>query len=127
MYVAEAPPKFNRWPLEAYGTITSTIGEGTFGTIHATDRDYAIKKISFDDEFPDNTILNEIIYPSSVAHPNIIKYQDVYFDDTSVQLVMPRYADDLKQLPTADRISCFKSIALQLVTAIAYLTSRNIL
>lgn len=144
MAVAEASPRFNRLPIETYGTVTVQIGQGGFGTVKATDRGYAIKTIDIEDkdedaieiedeekeeevEFPNGDMLNEIVFPASLSHPNIIKYHDVYLNSTSVQIVMDRYTGDLNTLPDFYVVTQFQSIAFQLVTAVAYLTSRNII
>src|SRR3989338_4332184 len=127
MSFVESPPRFNHRSLETYGNETSVIGKGSFGTIVATDQGYTIKTIEFADALPDIDVLNEIVYPGSISHPNIIKYHDVYLDNKSVRLVMYQYAGDLSNLPLSYAIGCFRSIAFQLVTTLAYLTSRNIL
>jgi len=126
-------------PLADYGDFVKKIGEGTFGvinqyTVSTTDKSYAVKetKTQENDGESFHSILNEIVFPMSLIHPNIIAYYDVYLSSvTEAKMVMPLAAMDLSRLIRThyfdDRPDRVRLAAAQLISAVAYLTRHNIL
>lgn len=125
----EISPTLKHRPKKFYGKRVAEIGKGVYGNIIATDKNYAVKIIKFKPNHIGPAILSEIVFPVCLHHPAIIKYHDVYID-TEIHkafLVMDRYLGDLTKLKIRGNRPVFLSIAKQLVTGLAYLTSRNVI
>jgi serine/threonine protein kinase len=125
----EPPPVFRKADQEFYGTITKNIGSGGYGEVFLTEKGFVVKKM-------ENTVhrlgpnLREIVYACSVRHPSIIRYQDVFFTKNNVYVYMAKADNDLSKVNLSrrlDGVEQFKKIALQCITTVAYLNSRNIL
>ena len=129
-------------------TLIKELGSGTFGEVWiGADSGGKRVAIKFMDanryEGYDDSVLNEISYPLSLNHPNIVKYHAILgpepietipqldISDTSVIGVTMDTADgnlhslikDNKKLLDKN----FEAIAFQLADAVAYLTSHNII
>jgi serine/threonine protein kinase len=122
----EQPPKFNNWELKDYGEKTNILGKGSYGTVYETTENYAIKEIFNEGELYSD-MLNEIVYPSGLHHEGVIKYHDIFIDENNISIVMDKADGDLSKLKGKLDRNQFKSLAFQLITTLAYLTSRNII
>lgn len=127
------------------------LGSGTFGEIWlATDPKGKYVAIKFMDAYQIEgyhyTVLNEIAYPLSLDHPNIVKYHtilgpestestgsdlDLNMDaDQIIGVTMDIANGDLRSLIFNDKSLLddnFIDVAYQLADAVAYLTSHNII
>lgn len=139
----EPAPKFNNFPISYYGSILDVIGSGSYGTIYKTSQGYALKVINHVEEAIKRDFLNEVVYSASLNHPGLIKYLAVFHstdlkvrkymkdlvepDDIYSIIVMPLYEGSLFNLNIARNLEQVKSISFQIITALAYLASRNII
>ena len=129
-------------------TLIKELGSGTFGEVWiAVDSDDSSVAIKFMDanryEGYDDSVLNEIAYPLSLNHPNIVKYHAILgpepietipqleIEATSVIGVTMDTADgNLYSLIKNNKKLLnknFEAIAFQLANAVAYITSHNII
>jgi len=124
-------------PREEYGEAVEVMGEGTFGRVERVVRDdieYVIKMIKPRDYEGDTyqNILNEVAFQLNLVHPNIASVTDVILEGTdTAHIVMPLAAMDLKKLiwhgHFKNREDRRQEAAAQLVSAVAYLATHNIL
>lgn len=118
--------------LETYGDPTyHKIGYGTYGDVYVTDKGYVVKimRLRGDIDVPE---LAGAVFPLCLNHDNIIKYYNVYIYTETINIVMKRYTGDLfhlhhKQPGVFKDMAIFKSLSTQMISAVAYLTSRGIL
>ena len=129
-------------------TLIKELGSGTFGEVWiAVDSDDSSVAIKFMNasryEGYDDSVLNEIAYPLSLNHPNIVKYHAILgpepietipqleIEATSVIGVTMDTADgNLHSLIKNNKKLLdknFEAIAFQLANAVAYITSHNII
>lgn len=126
--------------IKTYGSpVGKIIGEGTYGKVYLTDKNYAVKimaRFNRGSKLPDvnfqRTLLSGITFPVCLHHPNIIKIHNVYIGTHDITVVMPAYQGDLVHMVgrypgILRRPEIFKSLAAQMVSALAYLTSRGII
>lgn len=124
--------------------ILEKLGEGSYSVVHKVhrktdDQIYAAKKVKFNSLTPrdkQNT-LNEIRILSSITHPNIVGYKEVFIDESTstIWLIMDYAAKgDLLQIinvhqknKTFFTESQIWSILVQAVKGLKTLHSRNIL
>lgn len=120
---------------EKYGKILGSqkLGEGTYGEVVKTTKGYAVKIEKIRTRSLPLSVLKEIVFSSACSHPNIIKYHAVDCQSEKVLLYMTQYTTDFNKI-IKDKTQGpyrepgkFKFVAAQLVSAVAYLTSRNIL
>lgn len=142
---SEPIPAYNNEELSFYGRPLRLIGQGAYGLVILTDKNYVVKilkkrKYHSICEFS-NDILNEIVFSGSLNHPGLIKYLDVFLSivNTSwfsrirtdaVALPMIKYDGDLRALiDSKPNLSSqnFQSLAQQLISTVAYLSSRNMI
>jgi len=130
----EVPPSLDDKPLiKTYGSpVGKTIGTGTYGKVYVTDKNYAVKITTRKGQEILTTDLVGIVFPLSLHHPNIIKYFNVYIGSKDITLVMRVYQGDMLHMiaryPSLLRqLDIFKSFCAQMVSAVAYLTSRGII
>lgn len=138
--------RYNNLPLNAYGHILLKIGSGSYGDIYLTDSDFVLKFVRHrQGNILEKDILNEIAYTNSLDHPGIIYYEDIYttndpevaklvtkytsMTDIYTILVMSKYTGSLKNINSARtmKYETFLSLAFQIISSLAYLTSRNII
>jgi serine/threonine protein kinase len=124
--MAASSSKFNNWKIEEYGKIIDKIYNKRSISIYTTSKDYIFKVINEENKYDTSFALTEIALPTHLDHEGIIKYHDVYFKTQEVVFVMDKYDGDLKKLGFLTT-NQFKSISFQLITTLAYLTSRNII
>jgi serine/threonine protein kinase len=104
------------------------IGFGTYGKIYATRDGLAIKRMSIRQVTPISSVtLSEIVWPTNLDHPNIIKYHEIIYRGFKVYIVMDGYQTDLARLSQPLRQRHFKAIARQLINGVAYLTKHHII
>ncbi|GIX97984.1 cyclin-dependent kinase 2 [Caerostris darwini] len=115
------------------------VGEGTYGVVYkAEDKNnkklVALKKIRLKSETEGvpSTALREISLLKELEHPNIVRLQDVVYNDEKLYLVFEYLDLDLKkqldQLPNNGlSLRVAKSYLYQLLSGLAYLHSRKIL
>lgn len=131
--------------LELYGKPINEIGQGGYGTVYITDKGYAVKITKREIDYGDlddgenegvkeiiPPELNSMVYPMCLNHPSIIKYYNIYIGTDDISLVMKIYEGDIlhlqeKQSDVFVDMNTFKSLAFQMVTAVAYLTANGIL
>jgi serine/threonine protein kinase len=146
-----APPNYAK---HTDYTLIDRLGSGGFGQIwrakdNNTSTEIAIKYILANDDMDgySKTTLTEIAIPLSVNHPNIVKYttiidpfpipggselinEDFKVETEIIGVVMFKADGDMKALTRSDMPTVqkyFIGMAYQMVDAIAYLTSRNII
>lgn len=129
--ILEPIPSFIGDLLINYGNPTGIIGVGVYGKVFITDKNYVAKLSYFSEESDKHDVLNEIVYTSSISHPNIVKYYDVFFSvmkngEMYSALVMDKYykLDEIRDQLYGRRK---ENIAFQLIKTMAYLESRNII
>jgi serine/threonine protein kinase len=117
-----------------FGTADGLLGTGVAGTVFSTTKGYAVKRVPYCDEEGDlsRTAINELVFPLTCDHPNIIKVYGYRIASDRLNIYMDLYQGNIYDLMDSwGRKSCdwniFQSIASQLVSAVAYLTSRNII
>jgi len=128
--IPEQPPIIVDHPLiETYGLPAEQIGEGGYGQIYVTDKNFVIKFIrkSKKDDGIDRHDLGEIVYPLSLNHPGIVKCYNAYVSLGEVCLVLPAYEGDLLMLDINKDKAIFNSIFNQCVVSVAYINSRGII
>lgn len=136
--------RFNNLALTEYGNIIKEIASGSYGVIFSTDKNYIIK-VMINDDSPSllTDVLREVVYSKSLNHPGIIKYLDYYDSNQSAVrhymkghvaeyavysiVVMPRYTGSLLVIDAKGLIDVLQSVAFQIITSMAYLSSRNII
>jgi len=137
----ELPPQLGDESLiDTYGTpMGGAVGEGTYGKVYVTNKNFAVKimpRFNRQTKRPDinirKTDLSGLVYPVCLGHPNIIKYHNIYIGTKDITVVMDVYHGDLSHLVTRQpgifrRMEIFKSLAAQMISAVAYLTSRGII
>ncbi len=123
MSVRTFPPE----PQNFYGTRIKAIGVGVYGKIYVTEKGYIQKVVSS----KDGGMIPEVVNTLILDHPSIIKYVNVYNTPEASVLIMNWYPGDLRTLIDAGIIvgntPLFLSIAYQLINALAYLDSHNII
>jgi len=131
---------------ETYGVPIQVLGKGTYGTVIMTDKGYAVKlmkrklieeEMDYDDKTVSirelsNSEINSMVYPLALDHPGIIKYHNISIGTEDISIVMDAYENDiwsgLRQDPGMFKpIHIFRSLCTQMVSALAYLTSRDII
>lgn len=132
--IPELPPRIrNESLLETYGSpIGNIIGQGTYGKVYVTDKNFAVKITSRFESSLNKTDLAAIVYPVCLHHPNIIKYNNVYIGNKDISIVMSIYQGDVVHMAANQpgifrNMDIFKSLAAQMISAVAYLTSRGII
>lgn len=130
----DPPPRLPQGSImELYGTPTGKrIGRGSFGEIFITDKGYAVKIVQRGSQSRSakelyTTDLNGLIYPLTLKHPGIIKCYNVYIGDKDIGSVLDLYQGDIFRSKIFQDLVIFKSLCAQMVSAVAYLTSRSIL
>lgn len=117
---------------EIYGNPVKILGEGHYGTVILTDKKYAVKITDRKIDELTNVEMNSMIIPSCIDHPNIIKYHDIYIGTKNISLIMDVYDNDISSAMQQDYkmfrpVRIFKSLCSQMINAVAYLTSRDII
>jgi serine/threonine protein kinase len=113
-------------PREYYGAVVKTVGEGGFGRVIMTDRNYAIKLAYTNNGFPSETILQEIVSLLKVNSPYLIPLIDVIISDEDIGLVLPLANTTLSSVmgnPTLD----IKKLMRQLCLGIADIHNASLL
>lgn len=110
------------------------LGEGSFGTVYRLKSDlgrFAVKYIKFEEELRFGGIIREITYPGWLSHPGIISYHDVYMEHGQAVIVMELMDGDIyklcRQRRFANDIDLYLSTAVQLVNAVAFLTTHGVM
>lgn len=120
-------------PDSKYGTVGEVIGRGGFGVVFKTSKGFALKSIAKKDKSLQKDILNEIVFPMRLKHPNIIKYEEVFYSKAAslflTGIVMPLFPTDLRQFDLYQRSPTIKFpiVIFKLVSAVAYLHSYGII
>lgn len=131
--------------IERYGKPVEELRAGTLSEVFITEKNYAVKITKRQNVtvkgFDNNLIttkellpseLSSIVYPLCLNHPNIIKYFNVFVGTDDISLVMRIYEGDVVDLldipgNVFHDMRLYKSLCFQMVSAVAYLTSRGIL
>ena len=122
---------------QAFGQPAKRVGEGTFGIVHQTDKNYARK--TEDNDTPEKgiqqQILKEIVTLKQLSHPNIIPILGIHMSNDQFKFAiaktrfsMPLAETDLNNLInkiTIDRIEMKKAI-YQIVRGLAYCHTNSI-
>lgn len=121
------------WFRKGYG---EELGAGGFGVVWGfrtkEGKKIAVKEAQFFEERlgTDPSLLREASLLNGLKHPNILPLKDIFFTHESMNLVFPRAYENLKKyigdnfpLP----VIAVKSIMLQIMSAILYLHSYDIL
>lgn len=119
-------------------TIGEVLGEGAFGIVYActrrgTDNDFAVKMVD-KVESPIDDIKREVDLLNSLAHPNIVRFVEVFFEKCFVCIVLDRYhGGDLfmaMQLywDSRGRIPCeqVSHVTKQILNAVAFLHEEKV-
>lgn len=119
---------------EHYGSVTKVLGNGCYGFVFATTKDYAIKRITpeyyHDEDGITFAALTEIIALRKINSSFVVELLDVYQEGKSVVLVLPlaeyslEYAMNTQEL--RDKLNP-QQLALQLFSGLAAVHNANIL
>jgi serine/threonine protein kinase len=112
--------------IEQYGKITEKIGSGSFGSVYATNSNFAIKKIKFDEHA--QVIIREITTLKNLNHPNIAKLVDVFLTNDKIYLVLEKLPKTLKSYLRSTSIvqkELSISYSFQILRAIEYLHGKG--
>lgn len=126
-----------------FGQVQDRIGEGAYGQVYATDKDYAVK-IQNDDESYNSDILWECAALTYLDHPNIIKPEAICVNIEEIQSIKPSHKPHmvdnaivskkmyanlslyLDHIKTPNSIQLIKSYAFQIAKAMLYYINQNL-
>jgi serine/threonine protein kinase len=127
LYRPNLSTKLNHSSLFEYGVVEKCIGRGTYGKVRSTDRGYALKLIKGPSTYLTTEILNEILHPPSLSHPNVIKYHDIYLLEDRIVIIMDRAIGDISRFNMIGYQKTFLDLAFQVIIGLAYINSHNII
>src|SRR3989338_8317288 len=107
-----------------YGRADRLLGRGTYGEVYATTHGYAVKIINRSERYLTTEMLNEMLYPSMLEHPNVITYHKIELLPNRIVMVMDQAVCDISKLTfTNTKRERFVDLAFQLIVGVAHLTS----
>lgn len=120
-------------------TADKKLGQGTYGAVYRVttpSKTVAAAKIFNEEVYREGSLnpstLRELVLTKSLeSHPNIVQIKDVEYSKGEVKMIMPLADGSLKNLIAENDSSMseersFKIMAYEIIKAVAYCTSRNI-
>lgn len=109
------------------------LGAGTYSKVFASQDQFAVKVLKFDSKYLRWCSLNDLIFPASLNHPNIIQNQSISFVDNYLHITMDRFEGDLRRviLKSLHGVNYhppkIRPLFQQMIAALLYLDQQNII
>ena len=112
--------------INNYGLPLRMIGEGSYGQVWITDRNYVLKIIQNEENVPSKASLFEIVSPLKVISPYVISLIDVNISPDFTVLILPLANGSLDRYMTSPALDV-KKIITQLCLGVADIHNANLL
>lgn len=118
-----------------YGKPTALLGKGSYGVVHNTDKNYAVKCFKNSQEEGEFTRedLGEVVVLRNLVHPNVVEVLQVAltndsFADCRIAMVMPLANGTLMDIPNlATDVNERLYYMYQMLRAVAFIHSRGVI